>query len=237
MVPVVQPEVARRAAPVLVEAGPARQAVLLRALASIRLPQDRSIQIRRPACPIAPLTRMIPITRTVPIIRRVIQDRPVPARGSATPALISGATGQAAGISASAAMDEPIIDVLARKFAREDILLVLDGAPNHRCGDLVVPANITLLYLPPYSPELNPKENLWDEIREKIFKNYALALAKSGASTQTKSPGLVGLGTGPGPLVKRRAHTTQYLRRGMSGSAVDLGGLRAEEHRTKEAEV
>ncbi len=29
-------------------------------------------------------------------------------------------------------------------------------------------------YLPPYSPELNPKENLWDEIREKIFKNYAL---------------------------------------------------------------
>jgi hypothetical protein len=26
----------------------------------------------------------------------------------------------------------------------------------------------------PYSPELNPQENLWDEIREKIFKNYAL---------------------------------------------------------------
>jgi transposase len=64
--------------------------------------------------------------------------------------------------------------VLARKFARQDILLVLDGAPNHRCGDLVVPDNVTLLYLPPYSPELNPKENLWDEIREKIFKNYAL---------------------------------------------------------------
>ena len=30
------------------------------------------------------------------------------------------------------------------------------------------------MYLPPYSPELNPKENIWDEIREKIFKNYAL---------------------------------------------------------------
>jgi transposase len=28
--------------------------------------------------------------------------------------------------------------------------------------------------LPPYSPELNPQENLWDEIRETIFKNYAL---------------------------------------------------------------
>ena len=52
--------------------------------------------------------------------------------------------------------------------------MVLDGAPNHRCGDLALPDNITLLFLPPYSPELNPKENLWDEIREKIFKNYAL---------------------------------------------------------------
>jgi transposase len=69
---------------------------------------------------------------------------------------------------------QAFLDVLAHKFARQDILLVLDGAPNHRSGDLAVPGNITLLYLPPYSPELNPKENLWDEIREKIFKNYAL---------------------------------------------------------------
>ena len=52
--------------------------------------------------------------------------------------------------------------------------LVLDGAPNHRCSGLVLPGNISLLFLPPYSPELNPKENLWDEIREKLFKNYAL---------------------------------------------------------------
>ena len=52
--------------------------------------------------------------------------------------------------------------------------MVLDGAPNHRCGDLALPDNISLLFLPPYSPQLNPKENLWDEIREKIFKNYAL---------------------------------------------------------------
>ena len=52
--------------------------------------------------------------------------------------------------------------------------MVLDGAPNHRCSDFVLPDNISLLFLPPYSPELNPKKNLWDEIREKIFKNYAL---------------------------------------------------------------
>lgn len=69
---------------------------------------------------------------------------------------------------------QAFLDILARKFARQDILLVLDGAPNHRCGDLALPDNISLLFLPPYSPELNPKENLWDEIREKIFKKYAL---------------------------------------------------------------
>jgi transposase len=69
---------------------------------------------------------------------------------------------------------QAFLDILAQKFARQDVLLVLDGAPNHRCGDLVLPDNISLLFRPPYSPELNPKENLWDEIREKIFKNYAL---------------------------------------------------------------
>jgi transposase len=69
---------------------------------------------------------------------------------------------------------QAFLDALSRKFARQDILLVVDGAPNHRSGELNVPDNITLLFLPPYAPELNPKENLWEEIREKIFKNYAL---------------------------------------------------------------
>ena len=78
---------------------------------------------------------------------------------------------------------QAFLHVLARRFARQAILLVLDGTPNHRCGDLNVPDNITLLYLPPYLPELNPKENLWDEIREKIFKNYAL---KSMAAVRAK---------------------------------------------------
>ena len=55
-----------------------------------------------------------------------------------------------------------------------------------------------MLFLPPYAPELNPKENLWDEIREKIFKNYALksidaVYAKLGEAIGyiTRNPGLV----------------------------------------------
>src|SRR5947209_1800926 len=52
---------------------------------------------------------------------------------------------------------QAFLNLVARKFAGQDILLVLDGAPNHRCGDLVLPDNISLLFLPPYAPELNPK--------------------------------------------------------------------------------
>ena len=45
-------------------------------------------------------------------------------------------------------------------------LLVCDGAGWHQPGvRLVVPENITLLRLPPYAPELNPMENVWEYLR------------------------------------------------------------------------
>src|SRR3974390_2166272 len=47
---------------------------------------------------------------------------------------------------------QAFLDALSRRFDRQDILLVLDVAPNHSSHDLVVPANISLLFLPPYAP-------------------------------------------------------------------------------------
>ena len=47
--------------------------------------------------------------------------------------------------------------------------MVLDGAGWHKAGTLVVPNNMRLVSLPPYAPELNPVEHLWDELREKSF--------------------------------------------------------------------
>ena len=45
-------------------------------------------------------------------------------------------------------------------------MLIRDGAGWHqRGGKLIVPTNISLLALPPYSPELNPMENVWDYLR------------------------------------------------------------------------
>lgn len=54
---------------------------------------------------------------------------------------------------------------------RDLIIMILDGASSHVSKDLVVPKNIRLVRLPPYAPELNPQEHIWDEIREKEFPN------------------------------------------------------------------
>jgi hypothetical protein len=51
------------------------------------------------------------------------------------------------------------------------IVMVLDGASSHQAKDLRRPDNIRFLALPPYAPELNPQEHLWDELREKEFPN------------------------------------------------------------------
>jgi transposase len=56
-------------------------------------------------------------------------------------------------------------------------VLLLDQAGWHLAGALVVPENITLLPLPPRSPELNPVENVWQFLRDnwlsnRVFEGY-----------------------------------------------------------------
>ena len=51
---------------------------------------------------------------------------------------------------------QAFLNVLSRKFVGQDILLVLDGAPNHRSSELVLPGNISALFPPPHAPELKP---------------------------------------------------------------------------------
>ena len=52
--------------------------------------------------------------------------------------------------------------------------LVLDGAGWHGGHALVVPANVTLVPLPPYSPELNPVERVWLYLRERFHSHRVL---------------------------------------------------------------
>jgi transposase len=64
---------------------------------------------------------------------------------------------------------------VSQRHANEFILMVLDGAGWHRAKRLQVPANMRLIALPPWSPQLNPVEHLWDEVREKWFANRVFA--------------------------------------------------------------
>jgi transposase len=51
-------------------------------------------------------------------------------------------------------------------------VITLDGAGWHKLGGrLVVPPNLSLLHLPPYSPELNPVENVWQFLRQNFLSN------------------------------------------------------------------
>jgi transposase len=60
---------------------------------------------------------------------------------------------------------------VSKRHPDEFILRVLDGAGWHRARRVQVPANMRLIFLPPWSPQLNPVEHLWDEVREKWFGN------------------------------------------------------------------
>lgn len=64
---------------------------------------------------------------------------------------------------------------VACRHPEEFIVMVMDQAGWHLAGELRVPANMRLIYLPPYSPELNPAEHLWEALREQCFANTVFA--------------------------------------------------------------
>lgn len=53
----------------------------------------------------------------------------------------------------------------------EFIVMVLDGASSHKSKELKIPNNVSLILLPPYSPELNPAEQIWNVLRRDHFAN------------------------------------------------------------------
>ncbi|HVX56737.1 MAG TPA: IS630 family transposase [Candidatus Saccharimonadales bacterium] len=64
------------------------------------------------------------------------------------------------------AMNEHLKEISTQVAPGAHAVLVLDGAGWHQTGgELNVPGNISLLFLPPYAPELNPMENVWEYLR------------------------------------------------------------------------
>ena len=70
------------------------------------------------------------------------------------------------------------LEELSKTYSEDHILLVCDGAGWHRSKGLKVPQNITLLRIPPYTPEMNPIEQIWKQLRSMGFKNEVFKTLK-----------------------------------------------------------
>ena len=57
-------------------------------------------------------------------------------------------------------------------------VIVLDNGAFHKAKRLKIPENIILIYLPPYSPELNPAENMWARFKRDFTNRLFTTIAK-----------------------------------------------------------
>lgn len=64
---------------------------------------------------------------------------------------------------------------LSDSYPKDKIVLVCDGAAWHKSKGLSIPHNIRLVFIPPYTPEMNPIEQIWREIRTQGFRNEIFA--------------------------------------------------------------
>jgi len=82
------------------------------------------------------------------------------------------------------AMNEHLREISSEVDPGAHAVLIIDQAGWHSTPKLIVPDNITLMFLPPKSPELNPVENVWQYMRDnwlsnRVFKSYDNIVAMS----------------------------------------------------------
>jgi transposase len=93
--------------------------------------------------------------------------------------VVCPSTGHAEGL-LSPALNTAVINLFLSQFSAtipgdEHAVLIWDGAGYHTSKQLAVPDNVTVVQLPPYSPELNPIENLWHYLKSHCWSNQAYA--------------------------------------------------------------
>ncbi|COB24038.1 transposase family protein [Streptococcus pneumoniae] len=65
------------------------------------------------------------------------------------------------------------LEELSQAYPDDYLLLVMDNAIWQKSSILKIPTNIGFAFIPPYTPEMNPIEQVWKEIRKCGFKNKA----------------------------------------------------------------
>ncbi len=68
----------------------------------------------------------------------------------------------------NAEMFQIFVDLFAEAFPDSLNILLLDNSGAHTAQQLTLPANICLVFLPPYCPELNPIERLWRDLKDML---------------------------------------------------------------------
>lgn len=68
---------------------------------------------------------------------------------------------------------------ISKAYPNDYIILVMDNAIWHKSQALEIPDNIDFAFIPPYTPEMNPIEQVWTEIRKRGFKNRAFQTLES----------------------------------------------------------
>jgi transposase len=60
------------------------------------------------------------------------------------------------------------LDAFAQAFADSLNILRLDNSGAHTAQRLMIPANVRLVFFPPYCPELNPMERVWRDLKDDL---------------------------------------------------------------------
>lgn len=63
------------------------------------------------------------------------------------------------------------LEQLSLAYPNDRLVMIMDQAGWHKSAGLIVPDNIEIIYLPPYSPELNPIERLWKYLKNRHIHN------------------------------------------------------------------
>ena len=88
-----------------------------------------------------------------------------PAEGKMTSLILPSADTEMMGL---------FLEHVSKTYKKYFVVMQVDQASWHVTKDLKIPDNIRLITQPAYSPELNPVEHIWDELREKQLANLAL---------------------------------------------------------------
>ena len=87
------------------------------------------------------------------------------------------------------------LSTVAQRHAEEFIVMVMDQAGWHIAAVLEVPSNIRIIFLPPYSPEINPAEHIWKALRSDCCANTVFA--SLGPADKALCAGLLALESDP----------------------------------------